>query len=155
MKKKQDKIDRLLDAYSKSSAIRIARKKEISDRLEKEEKERDLLEQKTKEKITGVFRPVMQKLLVRLDKTQFECTADKLGSSDVLMEQHTANSKTEEGTGFWMAISLEPHDEKPHFSYSYFIDDIQKVQGKHVNLEDITEELIEQKFIWCLEKLCT
>ena len=155
MKKENNKITQLLVAYKQTAAKRVAEANKAIDRINAKEKKRQLLEENVKQKITDVFRPAMQQLLAHLDKTLFSIHSDKLGSHDFIQEYYRVTPRKEEDVEFYLALTLSSDSNKPHITYAYSVSDGEtKEYSTHVNVEEINEQLIEQKFIKCLRGIC-
>jgi hypothetical protein len=154
MSKKTPEIEQLLAAYMQTAAKRIAKQnKRIAEKKAKA-KELDLFEESIKKKITGVFRPAMEQLLSKLDKKVFRIKTQKLGFMPEILEQYSVTPLKEEHVNFWIAMGIQSDPYKAYLSYAYSVDDSHEhLFEKTVKPEDITEELIQKRFLFCLKKI--
>ena len=156
MKAKNDEIERLMAAYEKTSAKRIAKVKAREDKQKAEEKAQELFEENLRKKITEVFRPVMKKLFNRLDKTLFKIESSLLSKERGINECHEIIAIQEEETSFWLAIMVDDQDyNQARLTYLYSVNDKREVsEDINIKPEDIDEALITKIFMLCLRKIC-
>lgn len=157
MKAKKDEIERLLDAYKTTSAKRIAKEKEIEDREREEERARYLFEENLKKKIKEVFRPVMKKLLSRLDKKLFKIEVEKLGDAEDISEYYRVTSRKEKDTELWFCLTADDEgvDNLARFEYYYSVgEEVECSEELILKVEDINEAIITKKFLFCLKGIC-
>ena len=155
MKKKKDKIDRLLEVYRVTSAQRKAKREKKEKQAREKQEARARFEEELKNKITGVFRPVMQQLLSRLDKKQFIIKHDGLDTFPGIGEQYGVTARDEETVDFWLAVTANDNRNKACFTYAWSTNlSVEKVVSLYLDVDEIDEKLISKKFMHCLQKIC-